>query len=176
MTTIGSFHLIFCVVAIVLGGLVLLIPKGTRWHRTWGHGYFWSMVGVVATSLAMYNLTGRITPFHVAAVISGLTVAGGMRAALSRRPKKYWIDAHARLMAWSYVGLLAALVAESLTRYAMPLLQPTLEQNQLWPAFWALVVGGSVGTIAIGGWQISKRLPDAVRNTPAAMRRERDAL
>jgi uncharacterized membrane protein len=176
MSTTGTFHLIFCGGAIVLGAVVLALPKGTRWHRAWGHGYFWCMVGVVGTSFAMYGLTGRVTPFHLAALIAGVTVVNGMLTVLRRQPKGYWIGAHATWMAWSYVGLLAALVAESLTRFIMPALAETLEQNALWPIFWILVAVGSLGTMWIGALQIRKRLPAAVRSTPAAMRIEREQL
>ncbi|NNM32092.1 MAG: hypothetical protein HKO53_03455, partial [Gemmatimonadetes bacterium] len=78
MTTTGGFHLAFSLIAIAAGAVVLLLPKGTRWHRTWGHGYVWSMVGVIVTSMAMYDLTGRVTPFHFAALVAAVTVAGGM--------------------------------------------------------------------------------------------------
>jgi len=174
MSPTGTFHFIFSLGAIAFGALVLALPKGTRWHRTWGHGYFWCMVGVVATSFAMFGLTGRITPFHFAAIVAGLTLAAGMWTVLRRRPKRYWIEAHATWMAWSYVGLLAAFVAESLTRFIMPPLAETLQQGALWPAFWTLVAVGSFGTMGFGAWQIRKRLPAAIKGTPQAMRRDRD--
>lgn len=46
-----------------------------------------------------------------------------------RRPRQTWLQHHAAWMAWSYVGLLGAFVAETLTRLAMPLLLHTLEQR-----------------------------------------------
>jgi uncharacterized membrane protein len=174
MSPTGTFHLIFNLGAVLLGAVVMWLPKGTRWHRAWGHGYFWCMAGVVGTSFAMFSLTGRVTPFHFAAVVAGLTLLGGMWTALRRRPKKYWINAHATWMAWSYVGLLAALVAESLTRFVMPALEETLAQSELWPAFWTVVAIGSFGTMGLGAWQIRKRLPAAIRSTPQAMRRDRE--
>ncbi len=176
MRPLGAIHLIFSLLAIGFGALVLWIPKGTRWHRTWGHGYVWCMIGVVATSFAMYNLTGRVTPFHFAAVGAGLTLAGGMWTVLRRRPRGFWIQAHATWMAWSYVGLMAAFVAESMTRFVLPLVQDQLEQQQLWGAFWTLVVVGSVGTIFLGSVLIRRWLPGAIEATPAAMRRERNEL
>lgn len=176
MTPTGTFHVLFSLGALLLGAAVLLLPKGTRWHRTWGQGYAWCMLGVIATSFAMYNLTGRLTPFHLAALVGGVTLAGGMWTVLGRRPRKHWIEAHAIWMAWSYVGLSAALVAESLTRFVMPLIVDTLERNAWWPAFWILVAAGSFGVFAVGGWLIRVRLPAAVKGTPAAMRREREDL
>ena len=176
MSATGAFHLVFSLLAVLFGALVMMLPKGTRWHRTWGHGYAWCMTGVVATSLALYNLTGRVTPFHLAAVVAGGTLIAGMWSVLRRRPKKVWIRLHATWMAWSYVGLLAALVAESLTRFAMPALEEVLDRGALWPAFWTLVALGSVATLGAGAWLIRKRLPATVAATPAAMRMEREEL
>ena len=176
MSPTGAFHLIFSLAAVVLGAVVLGLPKGTRWHRTWGHGYAYAMVGVVGTSFAMYNLTGRVTPFHLAAVVAGLTVLGGLWTVLRRRPKKHWIQAHANWMAWSYVGLMAAFVAESLTRFAMPLLAATLERTALWPAFWGLVALGSFGTFGLGARLIRRRLPASIARAPHSLRNEREEL
>lgn len=175
MTPTGTFHFIFCLIAIATGALVLRLPKGTRWHRTVGHGYVWSMLGVVGTSFSMYNLTGTVTPFHLAAVVAALTIGGGMWTVLRRRPKQRWIEAHAAWMAWSYVGLCAALVAESLTRFVMPALASRLEWASLRPLFWTLVVVGSLAVIGTGAWLIRRRLAAAIASTPAAMRRERQA-
>ncbi|MEZ4424276.1 MAG: DUF2306 domain-containing protein [Gemmatimonadota bacterium] len=176
MSPIGTVHLVFSLLALVLGAVVLRIPKGTRWHRTWGHGYVWCMIGVIGTSFAMYRLTGRPGPFHLAAVVGGVTVAGGLWTALGRRPPKHWILAHATWMAWSYVGLCAAFVAESMTRFVMPLIAPSLQANALWPLFWTLVAVGSFSVFGVGAWLIRKRLPGAVAGTPAAMRRDRELL
>jgi len=94
---------------------------------------------------------------------------------LARRPKKYWIEAHATWMAWSYVGLSAALVAESLTRFVMPALAESLDHGELWRAFWTVVALASFATVAVGGWLIRMRLAGAIRATPEAMRRARES-
>ena len=112
-------------------------------------------------------------PFHFAALVAAFTVAGGMWTVLRRRPKKTWIEAHATWMAWSYVGLSAALVAESLTRFVMPVVAERLSAGSLWPAFWGLVIVGSVGVFAIGTRLIRTRLPASIDGAPVAMRRER---
>ena len=106
---------------------MLLLPKGTRWHRTWGHGYFWSMAGLVATSFGLYDLTGAVTPFHLGAAVAGATVLAGVGAVLLRRPRRSWMEAHATWMAWSYVGLAAAYGAETSTRLVMPAVADALE-------------------------------------------------
>ena len=78
MDSFGMVHLITSFMAIGAGGWVLLIRKGTRWHRTLGHVYAMSMVGVIGSAFAIYDLTGSFGPFHIAAVIGAVTLFGGM--------------------------------------------------------------------------------------------------
>lgn len=177
MSSFGVVHLITSFVAIGSGGWVMLIPKGTRWHRTLGHVYAMSMIGVIASALAIYDLTGSFGPFHVAAIVGAVTLAGGLFSVLARRPKKEWITAHAIWMSWSYIGLMAAFVAETATRFVMPQLRPYLETNaQAWGAFWTSVGVASFAVVGVGWWLVKTRLPAAVAATPEAIRRERDEL
>lgn len=173
MTPVGTVHLVFSLLAVLFGAIVLRLPKGTRWHRTWGQGYCWMMIGVVATSFSMYGLTGHVTPFHGAALVAAITLAGGMWTVLRRRPRADWIRAHAMWMAWSYIGLCAALVAESMTRFAMPALQARGVLAGRWALFWSLVVVGSVAVIETGKRLIRSHLDASVAGAPAAMREDR---
>ena len=173
MSDLGMVHLITSFVAIGAGGWVLLLPKGTRWHRTLGHVYAMSMVGVIATAFSIYRLTGRFGPFHIAAVVGGATLLAGLASVLARRPKKSWIEAHAIWMSWSYIGLMAAFAAETLTRFIMPRVQVLLEGNELWGAFWTSVGVASFGIAGIGARLVKTRLPAAVAATPEAIRLER---
>ncbi len=162
MDPIGTAHLVFSLLAIVFGGITLALPKGTRWHRTLGHGYVWCMLGLIATALITYDLTGSVTPFHLAAIVALITLVAGLWTVLARRPRRSWVPAHATWMAWSYVGLMGAFVAESLTRFAMPRVAGFLEESALWGAFWTLVGVGSFVAIGFGAWLIRTRLPGAI--------------
>lgn len=175
-STLGVVHLVFAFVAIAAGAGVLFMAKGTRWHRTVGHLYVTSMVGLNVSALAIYDLTGSFGPFHVFALVALLVVGIGMWTVLARRPRRRWIDAHARWMASSYMGLMAAFVAESATRFVMPRVEPHLDGPALWGAFWTAVAVASGATIAVGLWLIRTRMDAAVASTPAAMRREREEL
>ena len=95
MSSYGMVHLITAFLAIAAGAVVLRLPKGTRWHRTFGHLYAMSMLGVITTSFAIYGLTGSPGPFHFAALVAAVALGGGMITVLFRRPKKGWIEAHA---------------------------------------------------------------------------------
>lgn len=176
MSELGWVHFLFSLVAIFAGAVVVLLPKGTRWHRSWGHLYGVSMIGVVATALAIYDLTGGWGPFHFAAVVSGLTLVAGMYTVLARRPRRTWLEAHAAWMSWSYIGLLCAAAAETLTRFVMPLAAPFLEREAMWGVFWASVGVGGFAVGAVGWWVVKTRLPDTIARTPETIRRERAAL
>ena len=162
MNTLGTVHMIFSLIAIGAGALVLTNTKGTRRHRTFGHIYATSMVGVIATAFSIYDLTGNFGPFHVAASLSAVTLAAGLYFVLARRPKYNWIEWHAHWMSWSYIGLIAALIAESLTRFIMPRVALLLEEHELWNVFWSIVVVSALGTFVVGWWLVNRKLPQAL--------------
>jgi uncharacterized membrane protein len=116
MTTVGYVHLVFALCALVLGLLVVLQRKGTRIHRTIGHLYVSSMIGLNVTALSIYELFGTFGPFHVLAVLSLATLLAGVLPVVTRRPKRGWLDLHANFMAWSYAGLVAATASELVVR------------------------------------------------------------
>jgi hypothetical protein len=78
------------------------------------------MIGLIVSALSIYDLTGNFGPFHVAAIVATITLFMGLASVLLRRPRKQWIEAHATWMSWSYIGLIAAFLAESLSRFVMP--------------------------------------------------------
>lgn len=176
MTAAGTVHFTASLLALLAGAIVLRLPKGTRWHRTWGHAYVWGMVGVVATSFSMWNMTGRFTPFHFFAIVAGLTLAAAMYTVLARQPKGRWIEAHAAWMVWSYVGLCAAATAETLSRFVMPIAVELFESSQLLGIFWSVVGLATFVTVGVGALLVRRYLPGAIKATPQAIRRERAEL
>jgi uncharacterized membrane protein len=111
---LGLAHLAIALLAIISGTLVVLSRKGTSRHRWLGRAYAAAMIGVNLTAFSIYELFGGFGLFHWMALASLLTVLAGCVPALSRKPG--WKTRHAYFMAGSYVGLLAALAAEILTR------------------------------------------------------------
>ena len=162
MDTLGVVHLVSSIIAIGAGALVVMNAKGTRWHRTFGHIYATSMVGVIVTAFSIYDLTGNFGSFHVAASLSAVTLSAGLYFVLARRPKYNWIEWHAHWMSWSYIGLIAALIAESLTRFIMPRVALLLEEHELRNVFWSIVVVSALGTFAFGWWLVRTKLPQAL--------------
>ena len=98
----------------------------------------------------------------MAASLSAVTLSAGLYFVLARRPKYNWIEWHAQWMSWSYIGLMAALTAESLTRFIMPRTAPWLEERELWSVFWSTVVVVSLVTFAVGWWLVKTKLPQAL--------------
>jgi uncharacterized membrane protein len=114
MSPPGIAHVTFALAAMSSGAFVLLRRKGTLSHKRLGYLYAFSMVGLNVTALMIYRLFHRPGPFHVLALVSLGTLIAGLLPALRRRAG--WIERHYRMMAWSYVGLCAAFLAEIAVR------------------------------------------------------------
>lgn len=108
-------HLLASILALISGSLILAMKKGTGIHRKIGYVYAMAMTIVVATAFMIYRLFGGFGIFHIAAIVSGVTLAGGMIPAIRRKPKN-WMVMHFSFMYWSVLGLYAAFVSEVLTR------------------------------------------------------------
>ena len=146
MSTIGVIHTIFSVVALIAGTAVVMMRKGTRWHRT-------------LSALFIYRLFGRFGPFHSLAVYSLIIIVVGMVPVLTRRPKKSWLMWHAAAISGSYVGLVAAFFAEITSRL------PGTEQS-----FGPVVTITSVIINVIGFYFIMRYLPKIDKRLPARFR------
>lgn len=135
---IGLFHLIVSMLSILFGTTILFMEKGTKRHKQIGYAYIVSMLGVVVTSFMMYRLFGRFGIFHVAAIISAITILLGIIPAILRKPAKSWFSWHYGFMYWSVIGLYSAFAAELLVRIPQ---QP----------FFRMVGFASFGVAVIGG-------------------------
>jgi uncharacterized membrane protein len=108
---IGLIHLIASIAALIARSIVLIAAKGTKFHKTIGCVYAASMVIVVVTAFTIYRLFGGFGIFHVAAIVSGATLAGGMIPVILRRPRKKLLDFHFSFMfgrSSVYMSLLSA--------------------------------------------------------------------
>lgn len=143
-STLGLIHVICAFLAMLLGGLVVLLPKSGCLHRRLGYLYVISMLLLNGTAFLIYRLFGHFGPFHILAVFSTLTILGGFIPALARKRVKNWLHWHYYFMTWSIVGLYAAFWAELLTR--------TLPMGQ----FWMLVFGATSVTTGLGSYFIRK--------------------
>ena len=158
MDLLGWAHLGAALAGLASGGAVLLMAKGTEAHRWMGRLYIASMVTINGTALMIYDLFGYFGPFHWAAMLSLLTIIMGMVPALRRRPKGGWVPLHAYWMAGSYVGLVAAAVSESSTRF-------------LDYPFGASVITATAAVTVIGVLLTRWRVPLSIRALGRAERR-----
>jgi len=159
MPLLGLVHTGSALVALACGAVVLLRPKGTRAHRRLGWTYVASMATLNVTALLIYRLFGGFGPFHVAALVSLATLAAGVVTAVRRRPAHNWVEHHYWWMAYSYLGLVAAGVAETTTRTGVV-------------GFWWAVLAATVFTFGVGSTMIRRRagatLAPFVRAAPPA--------
>ena len=142
-TAIAQAHIIAAVAALLLGAIVFMMRKGTRLHVSVGIGYVVSMLIMNVTALGIYRLSGSPNAFHIGAFFSLVTVLAGWVPAIRRRPVDRWLQMHFEFMSWSYVGLVAAAVAEAGTRVPNA-------------PFVGVVVAGSAAVFLIGGILITR--------------------
>jgi uncharacterized membrane protein len=112
----GLIHLISGIVAIIFGGGVLLMKKGTLLHRRVGYLYVASMVVLIISSFFIYRLFGTFGLFHFFSLVAIFSLVAGMLPMFKKvkTPKDY--ETHFTRMYWSVVGLYAAFAAESFVR------------------------------------------------------------
>ena len=148
---LGFTHLVVAIAALVAGTLVVLTTKGSARHVLAGRAYLLAMLAVNASAFMIYELYSGFGLFHWAAVFSLATVLAGYLSARQRRPG--WKIRHAYFMSGSYVGLIAALAAELLTR------TPWL------PFLWAVGLA-SAAVFAIGLYVMFRVVPRLVGRPP----------
>ncbi|MDX1587215.1 MAG: DUF2306 domain-containing protein [Balneolaceae bacterium] len=143
---LGTAHVALAIAALIIGAAIAFLPKGGRRHRTLGYFYAISLLLVNVSALSVYEEAVGMGPFHILAVISLLTLISGFIPAFLRRPVSSWLYLHAYFMSWSYVGLVAAGVAQIIT------MSSSLSA-------WVAVGLPSILVVIIGGVLIHTRIP-----------------
>lgn len=161
---LGAVHLFAALAAVVLGAIVLRSRKATRLHRRMGYGYVVAMLSTNLTALGIYGLSGKFNMLHGFALLSLSSLFFGILPVMRGRPDEAAFERHYQFMSWSYIGLCAALVAESATRMVLPLLIQQGFSPKGW--FWALVGIASFAVAGIGGWWLRRAEPDLQRYRP----------
>lgn len=141
---LGLFHTLVAFLAMVLGAIVLLRPKGTQVHKQIGYAYVISMFLLNASAFGIYNFGGKPSLFHAFAIISLATLFAGLVPAIQRKSKG-WYRSHFYFMSWSVVGLYCAFWAETGTRL--------LNGKD----FWWVVMIATVATSMIGMVLINRK-------------------
>ncbi|HEY5823016.1 MAG TPA: DUF2306 domain-containing protein [Cyclobacteriaceae bacterium] len=115
-STVGLTHLLSALLSLILGTLVLLTVKGSPTHKRIGYAYTFSMIILNVTAFSIYRLFHGFGPFHIAAIVSFLTLMMGFIPVLVRKPAGSWIHYHISGMYYSVIGLYAAFVSELVVR------------------------------------------------------------
>ncbi|PSK97586.1 DUF2306 domain-containing protein [Cecembia rubra] len=111
-TSLGWFHLVTALVALISGAYVLFKPKGTKRHKQVGYIYVFSMILVCSSALGIYNLTGNFGIFHILAIGGISTLIAGMIPLLIKSMKEEYRVFHLWFMYYSVLGLYAAFASE----------------------------------------------------------------
>jgi len=149
---LGLAHMITGLAAMVFGTAIIFNRKGTRKHRWMGRGYLAMMFAMNGTALLIYELYGGFGPFHWMAIASLATLVAGYLPTWFKAPQ--WIYRHAYFMVGSYIGLMAAAVAEVASRVPG------------WP-FGPSVFISSAVVIVVGIWMMRRNVPQIIIGQPA---------
>jgi uncharacterized membrane protein len=104
---LATGHLAAAVSALLVGSVVLLLPKGTPTHRTIASLYVVALVLVDVAALSLHR-EDAFGVFHALAVASLGTIGVGLVPLLLGKRSAMAITTHAYCMTWSYAGLVAA--------------------------------------------------------------------
>ncbi len=115
-STWGLLHLMAALWALAFGTAVLVMPKDSRYHKKTGYSYLGGMAIMVVTAFGIYRQYGGFGIFHVAAILTSITMLAGMIPVLRRKPTYQWLQLHYSFMYLSVLELYIALVAEFLVR------------------------------------------------------------
>ncbi|GAA4883528.1 hypothetical protein GCM10023311_02120 [Flaviramulus aquimarinus] len=111
-TSLGWFHFLTSLIAILTGTYILFNPKGTKKHKQVGYVYVFSMILLCGAALGIYNISGEFGVFHILAVAGLLTLIIGMIPLLFKNIQKKYKVFHLWFMYYSVLGLYAAFVSE----------------------------------------------------------------
>ena len=172
-STLGLIHLITALTALLIGIPIFLNPKLNTTHRVLGYVYSVLMAAMLISALSVYYLTHSFNFLHGFAILSSLQLGKGLYHAISRKPTGAWLAFHYKWMTWSYIGLFAALIAESSTRILMPYLHDHYGIRSFgW--FWG-IVGAATFIVFSTGQYLVKRNRGILKGYSEALRTRTEA-
>lgn len=139
---LGGVHSISAFIALISGVIVFLNPKGTEKHKLVGYIYAVGMIVLNVTAIPLQNMFGGFGWFHLFLLLSLPYVVSGMYFPLFGRKHKNWTLWHFKFMSYSFIGLLAAFVAEVIIRVPLAMGVSNLNQYVAAIFLFAGLVGG----------------------------------
>lgn len=107
----SKIHIGAACITLVLAALVLLMPKGTRFHKRTGYVFSMALLALNISAAFLFNLTGRFNFLHVFVWISLGSLMYGIVPAIRRKPA-HWLRMHISGMTGAALGVWAAGFAE----------------------------------------------------------------
>ncbi len=160
LSTLLWIHLVSALVAIVTGGLVFALPKGTVRHRRIALVYVAAMI--VTTAVVIF-VPAKIMPFgksgygffHLFIVVgfvsSALGIYGLYRWRRTRQRK--WLRMHQQRFAFSYAGLLMAGASQAMTNPRFGLVAAMTPQS-----FWSIFAATNIAILAVAMVMVQRHL------------------
>lgn len=133
---LGASHVFLACLSLITGAIVLYKTKGTMQHKIYGYIYVISMILMNATAIPLTTLFGGFGPFHLFILVSLPTVLAAIYFPVFGRHKSNWIAQHFEFMSWSYIGLIAAFLAEVVMR--IPIILAFESNNAITASVFAL--------------------------------------
>ncbi|MGW8437178.1 hypothetical protein ACWGKS_18670 [Nocardiopsis sp. NPDC055879] len=122
MTPVIAVHVVSGLLAVFVGGVVLLLPKGTRLHRYAGRTYAAGMVAMLVSSFGIASAEDAFFGvFHAVSIAATLLLAAGLSLPVLLRGKVgNWLLWHQRLMSTSYLTLVLTMVGQFFDSLPLP--------------------------------------------------------
>jgi len=102
-----------------------------------------------------YRLFGTWGIFHWTALVSTLTLLGGLIPILTKRPKNNYVTLHFSFMYWSVIGVYGAFVSETLVRIPKVVVESRIPNN----VFYSMTGIGTGLVMGLGVYYFLKLKP-----------------
>jgi uncharacterized membrane protein len=157
LTFAGAIHAALAMLCIGVGLTQFLRPKRGAGHRARGYFYVYAMLVADGTAMLVYQFSGRLNMFHVAAIINFVCIVLAIVPLLRSPRPANWRRTHYYFIAWSYVSLISAAATEIAAR-----LGPLTTRAQIGlTAFVVSILTMVIAYAAIGKYRPPAEAPSA---------------
>jgi uncharacterized membrane protein len=167
---LGWVHLVASLLALAVGTLIVLRPKGTPAHKRRGRGYALTLLVTTITALGIYRRGVFFFP-HWLAITALIVMTAGILAAHFKIPRKAWLHLHlTRLLTSLYIlvggGVNEIFLRVDLLHRLVPTLNsPAVGLTHLMVLMFFLTLIGYFNAMALRRSRKRRRAPS---NAPAA--------
>jgi len=113
---LSQIHYVAAISSLLVGGIALIMTKGSKRHVWLGRLYIASLLIVNVSGFGIYHLTSGFNAFHALGILNLTILLVAVMHILFRRRMRRWLWRHYQYMCWSYAALLCAACNEAFTR------------------------------------------------------------